>query len=84
MTYLHFFDFVKEICPRFLHEDTTALKRWEHMGIAFQDYYKDVSQQWIYLVEGQDNGKMCFVYVFRAMWKSREAKVILIGALYPD
>ena len=40
---------------------------------------EDLGQQWINLVEGQGKGKMRFVYVFRAMWKSREAKVILIG-----
>ena len=39
-----------------------------------------MGQQRINLVEGQGNGQMCFVYVFRAMLKSREAKVILIGA----
>ena len=48
------------------------------MGIAFQDYYKDLGQWCINLVKGQSKGKMCFVYVFRAMLKSREAKVLFV------
>ena len=34
----------------------------------------------INLVDGQGEGKVCFVYVFRVMLKVREVKVILIGA----
>ena len=34
----------------------------------------------INFIEGQGEGKVCFVYVFRVMLKVREAKVILIGA----
>ena len=34
----------------------------------------------INLVEGQGEGKVCFVYVFRVMLKVREVKVIFIGA----
>jgi hypothetical protein len=39
-----FFDFVKEICPWFPLKGTIALKRWECMCSAFQDYYKDLGQ----------------------------------------
>ena len=33
---------------------------------------KDLGQRWINLIEGQGKGKMCFVYMFRAMLKSRD------------
>jgi hypothetical protein len=68
------------LLKRFALEGTIALKGWERIGSTFQDYYRELGQWWINLVERQGNGKMCFVYVIRAMLKSREAKVILIGA----
>ena len=68
-------------CPN-VRAPVSWLQWWTPWGseACAKESKEDLGQWWINLIEEQGKRKLCFLYVFRAMLKSREGKVILIGA----